>query len=302
MLPGILKRMQCKREAATDNPMKDSHHRNSRISVHADGLPKYTGSTFTKDWTKKKSYAWQAHLQRIAHYLVPRKGVWWHFTQSGDVCFSDGDSDLEYHSAGPQLLHFRNSNLEDVSERAKSCWQSCVTKQLEMPIDAVRIYNGDGNLVNVVTAPQEMDTSFNASVVCDVHFPLVSTPGNVQNDVESGPEIPATSTPLPTQSEAVPLSEPDAGVCADMAVEVPNNPMCELKMSVCKAIAKLLGLSSELREFDTVGHVAKSTERPLPIQLKKHKKWLYTFVDSFIHTRHPLRNCCLIFYMILLII
>ena len=60
-----------------------------------------------------------------------------------------------------------------------------------MPIDAVRMFNGDGNLVNVVTVPQELDTSFNASVVCDVHFPLVSTPGNVHNDVESGPEIPA---------------------------------------------------------------------------------------------------------------
>ena len=72
--------------------------------------------------------------------------------------------------------------------------------------------------------------------MCDVHFPLVSTPGNVQNDVESGPKIPATST----QSGAVPLSEPD-GVCADLAVEVPNNLMWELKTSVYKDITKLLG-------------------------------------------------------------
>ena len=57
---------------------------------------------------KKKSYAWQAHLQQIAHYLVPGKGVWWHFTQSGDVCFNDDESDLEYHSAGPQSVPFRN--------------------------------------------------------------------------------------------------------------------------------------------------------------------------------------------------
>ena len=48
--------------------------------------------------------------------------------------------------------------------------------------------------------------------------------------------------------------------------------MCELKTSVCKAIAKLLGLSPELREFDTVRNLAKSKERPLPIHLKKHKK------------------------------
>ena len=57
MLPGILKRMQCKREAATDNPIKYLHQRNSRISVHADGLPKYTGSIITKEWMKKKSYS-----------------------------------------------------------------------------------------------------------------------------------------------------------------------------------------------------------------------------------------------------
>ena len=209
--------------------------------------------------------------------------MWWHFTQSGDVCFNDGDLDLEYHSAGPQLLHFCNSNLEDVSERAQSCRQSCVTKQLEMPIDAVRMYNGDGNLVDVVTAPQEMDTSFNASVVCDVHFSLVSTPGNIPNDVESDPEIPTTSTPLPSQSEAVPLSEPDAGVCADMVVEVPNNPMCELKTSVCKVIAKLLGLSSELREFDNVGSFAKSKNRPLPIHLKKTQKMAQHFRTQGIH-------------------
>ena len=50
--------------------------------------------------------------------IVKLNIVWWHLTQSGDVCFNDDDSDLEYHSAGPQLLHFRNSNLEDVSERA----------------------------------------------------------------------------------------------------------------------------------------------------------------------------------------
>ena len=66
-----------------------------------------------------------------------------------------------------------------------------------MPIDAVTMYNGDGNLVNGFTAPGKMDTSFNASVVCDAHFLLVSTSGNVQNDVESGPEIPATCTLCP---------------------------------------------------------------------------------------------------------
>ena len=209
--------------------------------------------------------------------------MWWHFTQSGDVCFNDGDSDLEYHSAGPQLLCFCNSNLEDVSERAKSCWQSCVTKQLVMPINAVRIYNGDGNLVNMVTAPQEMDTSLSTSVVCNVQFPLVSTPGNVQNDVESDPEIPATSTPLPSQSEAVPLSEPDAGVFADMAVEVTNNPMCELKTTVCKAIAKLLDLFSELREFERLEVLPKVRKDLFQFILKNTKNGLYTF-RRLIHT------------------
>ena len=78
-----------------------------------------------------------------------------------------------------------------------------------MPIDAVRIYNGDGNLATLVTAPHEMDTSSKTSVVCDIYFPLVTTPGNVLNDVENDPDIPATSTPLnvelsiPSQSKTV---------------------------------------------------------------------------------------------------
>ena len=61
-------------------------------------------------------------------------------------------------------------------------------------------------------------------VVCYVCFPLVS--GNVWNDVESGPEIPATSTPLPSQSEAVLLSEPDAGVCTDKQPHVRVKNFC----------------------------------------------------------------------------
>ena len=58
-----------------------------------------------------------------------------------------------------------------------------------------------------------------------------------------------------------------------MVVEVPNNPICELKTSVCKAIAKLLGHGYKF---------ANSKERPLPIHLKKHKKWALHF-RTFIH-------------------
>ena len=82
-----------------------------------------------------------------------------------------------------------------------------------------------------------------------------------------------------------------------MAVEVPNKPMCELKTSVYKAIAKLLGLTPELREFNNVKNLAKSKERHLPIHLKKHKKLALHFRHSFMHTECPLSNCCLIFHM-----
>ena len=121
LLPGILKRLQLKRENIGSDPIAQLCKRNSQINTHAEGLPVYPGTKFAMDWVKKRVYAWQAHLKRISHYLIEGKGAWWNITESGDVCFDDGGNDLESVHKGPCLLHFCTSELSDVVRRSKFC-------------------------------------------------------------------------------------------------------------------------------------------------------------------------------------
>ena len=66
---------------------------------------------------------------------MPGKGAWWNSTESGDVCFDDGENGLESVHKCPCLLHFRTSKLSDVVKCSKICWDKCKRDQLELPIE-----------------------------------------------------------------------------------------------------------------------------------------------------------------------
>ena len=50
---------------------------NSRIALSAKKLPPFKGTVFKADFVKKRVHSYQAHLQRIDHFLVQGEGVWW---------------------------------------------------------------------------------------------------------------------------------------------------------------------------------------------------------------------------------
>ena len=49
MLPGILKRLQLKRENIGSDPIMQLCKKNSQINTHAEGLPVYPGTKFAMD-------------------------------------------------------------------------------------------------------------------------------------------------------------------------------------------------------------------------------------------------------------
>ena len=127
-------RLQSKRSAKTGNPLQSLHESNSRIAQTASRLPHFKGTVFRADFMKKHKYAYQAHLQRVGHFLVKGEGAWWHKASDGSMCFHDGHDDPAFFHAGPELLHFRNSNMEDVSRCSRTCWEEALEKQIFLPV------------------------------------------------------------------------------------------------------------------------------------------------------------------------
>ena len=203
MLPGVLKRLQVKRESKM-GPIHSLRKQNSRIGSRAADLPKYTGTIFKARWIKKRPFAWQAHLKKIAHFLIQGMGAWWSTSESGDVHFCDGESHGDYHTHGPHIFHACSSHLQDVTVRSTKSWDDCISLGIRMPIESIRLYNDDGHLVsvaNVQPLTEEMDVSLNTSIPSGASLvpPLVSTP--VQKVVSDPPNIQVS--PLP---EHKPLS------------------------------------------------------------------------------------------------
>ena len=60
----------------------------------------------------------QLHLERIANYLCPGEGIWWHHkTETNEIVFHDGDEYPEQFPHGPELLQFVTTTLTDAQRK-----------------------------------------------------------------------------------------------------------------------------------------------------------------------------------------
>ena len=298
MLPGILKRLQCKRNDKTTDPLRSLQQEHSKISQSARKLPPYKGTVITTEFVRTRKCAFQEHLQRIGHFMVQGEGVWWHRMSDGSVQFHDSADNADISDAGPQLLHFRNADLQDVLRRSNACWKEALDKKVSLPIDAVRHYDSHGDLSAIVVTEQnsvlsETEVSFNDSFTQPVlPPPQSSTPLRQQSVREATPDpLEVTERHYATPSGECSLegegvqpmdtaefmdesAQPaDTEGVVDMAVdEVRETPCSVLQSTVCKAVAKLVGMSSELQEFDHVRSLCKSLgNRAAPVLVEKHK-------------------------------
>lgn len=141
IIPQVLIRLQAKQEQR--HVLQSIHTAESQVSSIAASLDQEPRTTIHYSFIKARQSSWQAHLERISHFLVLGKGVWWEHTDEG-YCFFDGDSDLSHHPEGPALLHFRDSSIEDVEKRRKLCWNMIVEQQIPLPAKNIKLYNSDG--------------------------------------------------------------------------------------------------------------------------------------------------------------
>lgn len=83
----------------------------------------------TVEFINSRQTSWQNHLQRVCHYLLPGKDVWWKETENGYL-FLDADDDPISHPEGPRLRHHRSTSMADIS---KPMWDEILDKKIDLP-------------------------------------------------------------------------------------------------------------------------------------------------------------------------
>ena len=145
-----LLRLQAKKEVGYI--LHSVNEADSQVSKAGANLTKFKGSKFTKPFVECRIQSWQAHLERISHFLVEGEGVWWR-EYDNVYYFKDGDDNPKYNSQGPQLLHFRTATLDDVLSRQKKCWKHIVENFTVLPTPRVSIFDTEGKLTETRTFP-----------------------------------------------------------------------------------------------------------------------------------------------------
>ena len=117
----------------------------SAISKFARVVPELGNSIIPKHTIAKQKNEYQAHLERVADFLLCGPGVWWR--ENPGVEFFDGLSEPEQHSEGPPLHHFRSSNLKMEEYYLHECWSqlTSATSTIKIPHPHIKLYDSDGN-------------------------------------------------------------------------------------------------------------------------------------------------------------
>ena len=124
----------------------------SRVAKASKDIPPYTGTIVNRSFLRCRLRSWQQHLKRVSPFLVSGEGVWWESVDGGYL-FRDSDNDVDSHSEGPKLLHYRHATIKDVTKRQTESWKTMLTERIQLPTPKVFLYTSEGNPKGEITYP-----------------------------------------------------------------------------------------------------------------------------------------------------
>lgn len=114
--------------------VKQEHE--SMVTSAAHKVPPFKGTSISTSFLKKRMQSWQAHLRRISNYLEHGEEVWWKRKEEF-YCFLDSDTDPNFQSPGPLLMHFRDTKLPAVENRSYQAWKSILESSTACPPNTI---------------------------------------------------------------------------------------------------------------------------------------------------------------------
>ena len=190
----------------------------SRVSKLSKKIcPNYKGTSIPQSFIESRpSSSWQAHLERIAPFLMMGPGYWWE--EIGEsVNFHDGDDDENYDK--PQLLHFRSSQISAAADRSKEAWDNILQQKVRIPTTLIKMYDSKGDVISTWN-PSGGRTP---EVTPSVKISKSSSPSCILPEVTPFPPMISESSPL---HEVLPCASPEATSFPPMISE--SSPLHEV--------------------------------------------------------------------------
>ncbi|KAK3735229.1 hypothetical protein QZH41_008432 [Actinostola sp. cb2023] len=148
IIPNLFIRLQAEKEMGLQGD--DAGRQQAHISKLAQCLPERSNTCIPISMIKKNSREWQAHLQQISDYLVEGEGVWW-MKEDEMVEFYDVTKHPTQQQFGPQLHHFRSSNLQHEATHLDQCWAQCIDENVIIPTHLIRVDQDNGSTHKIFT-------------------------------------------------------------------------------------------------------------------------------------------------------
>ena len=192
----------------------------------------------------------QKYKLTLSEFLLPGEGIWWKRVKGG-IEFLDSGSEVSHHACGPELQHFRSSNMSDQVQYLQGCWKSCIEKGIEIPLAAIRRYSEDGELDSL--------EEFSTPAACSERANTQSESEHLQDD----PEDLECENECTVEATVLECEKPKSIV----AHTTESSPKLEMTTSLAKSLVDIVSNIHLLKRFDNLRKKVKG--------MKKESRFVY---------------------------
>ena len=244
---------------------------NSVVSGLARELQPFTNTVLPSSLLENNAAQVQSHLERVSDFLLHGQGIWWKKVNEG-IEFLDSDKEAGFHPCGPELHHFRSSNMLEEVKYLERCWQSCIEREVELPLAEIRRYSEAGELISLETCTTTAnvceritDTQTEGSVMLVSNDSTNDASMEVHNDLDNVEDFDCENEYcISTQVSSTLTSEEKPQTSVSQ-----SPPTIEMKTSLAKSLVNIVSNIRLLKRFDNLRQKAKEKKKGSRVLLNR---------------------------------
>ena len=213
---------------AHNDPLQQEESTIGELAKVLDTLP----NTFIpSEWMEKQATQYQAHLERIADFLLEGPNRWWVHREGGIEFLDKTNGRAPSYSLTD---HYRSTSLAEVYLKLQHCWEKCFQEKVELPAVEVKHYTSEGSPDYTTTYCTSHTNQEKDGQSTDVQCPPKDTP-NTSIDKCNTPDT--ETTPIQRTNQETPAHFP---VCTDSSQIKSTNEQSRFQTTIGSTLIKML--------------------------------------------------------------